>query len=171
MIWWPHFKLIACSPGYTLLFCIYHLIPAYFADFILRLKGSKLKVANIYSKTYLQIGSYLYFMKKNVAFSNQKMQAVYSKMSEPDQIFFPTHQSSCDTSYQYVADVFYGLKKYILKETGQEVSNNLSRKVKVLKLVYNILWSTIYFFSACFLLSTFKSSFGNVSSVHHQLMD
>ena len=169
MIWWPHLKTMTCAPGYKLLFFIYHIIPAYIANIILRFHGSKLNVVNIYRKIYLQIGSYEYFMSKNFTFPYQKMQTVYSRMSNPDQIFFPTQIFSHDAVHQYITDDFNGLKKYILKETDQEISNISSRRIKVLKLVYYTIWSIIYFFSAYYFLSILQRFFGNVLNIHHQL--
>lgn len=144
MIWFPHLTLTTSKILYKLLFFLYHYVPAFLADIVLYFKGSTLSAMKIYSKIYYHLGLYEYFMKNHWEFSDENMKKVHSKMSQTDHDIFPCEvRRSPEEAEKYALDSYLGLKKFILKDTDEDL-DQARRKYMIIKIAYHLLWATIY---------------------------
>lgn len=134
---------------YKLLFFFYHYVPAFFADIILRCRGSKLRIVKIYTKVFYYLDVYNFYVERKWKFSNTNLKQIFSKMSEKDHHEFPCTAIE-EAAIPFIKMSYIGLRKHFLKETDKDMLEGRRRYI-VLKTVYYILWGAIYCSFACYL--------------------
>lgn len=166
MVWYPNLTIVYSKFMFKLLFFLYHYVPAFFADIVLRFKGSKLSVVKIYSKIYYYIGLYNYFTDHSWVFSNDNMKQIFSRMSEEDHEEFPC-TATADDFAPYVSNNMNGLRKYFFKETDEDLTA-ARRKYLCFKIVNNVIWGCLYTYVAYFLLPH-AVNFRNVANEYFKI--
>lgn len=119
MIWAPLYNETPSNFMYHIYFFLYHYVPAFFIDIALRLKGSKLRLVNVYSKIYFQTRLLEFFMSRTWEFENKNMRRMYKEMSEKDHEDFPVRLLEIDYE-PHVTKGTEGLMKYFYKENEED---------------------------------------------------
>lgn len=164
MVWIPRLVIASSKLKFKVLFFLYHYIPAFFADIVLTLRGSKLSAIKIYSKIYYHFGLYEYFMSHNWKFSNKNMQEVYSMMSEKEAEEFPMQILNRDDAKKYSKEFVHGSRKYIMKETDKDLVE-ARRKYKIFKVLDFVFWMTVYVSVTYYIYSKMNININNVQQM------
>lgn len=144
MIWLPRFNQVSSIFMYRLLFVLYHYIPGFFYDIVLRIQGSKTRLVDIYSKIYYQSMLLEYFISRTWKFRDVKMRQLYRVMSEEDHKTFPVNLRAED--YEAHASICTnGIRKYFFKENDEDLKLALKR-YKLFYILHNLLLAVIYGF-------------------------
>lgn len=142
MIWLPRFNGTPSQFMYRFYFVLYHYIPAFFCDIILKITGSKLRLFDIYSKVYYHTQLLDYFMQKSWDFNDSNMRKLYNVMSEQDHRDFPViikPEEYEDHAYRGTD----GLRKYFFKENDADLL--IARKrYKLFNILHNLLLALVY---------------------------
>jgi alcohol-forming fatty acyl-CoA reductase len=154
MIWMPNLTITKSRFMYHVFFLLYHYVPAFFIDIVLRVKGSKIRLMKIYMKIYLFISDYDFFINHAWNFSSENMQKVYLSMNKTDHEEFPCVETG-NFLERYSTILVNGTRKYFFKETDEDLVI-ARRNFKILKTVHRILWMTIYCSFAYFIMTRFN---------------
>lgn len=143
MVWMPRTNVTSSQFAYRVCFVLYHYLPAFFCDIILRLKGSKIRLVSIYSKIFYHFTTVEYFISHNWTFEDNKMQDLYRTMSEKDHEDFYVRLSP-DVYESQVISTVKGLRNYFFKENDGEDLKMARRKLKMFKVLHHLLLAGIY---------------------------
>ncbi|KAH8347386.1 hypothetical protein KR059_010118, partial [Drosophila kikkawai] len=88
MIWYPLFHCTTCPWLYSVGIYLYHLIPAFFMDLALRLRGEKPIMLNIYKKSHENLSIFTPFTSKNFNFDSTNTQQLWRFMTSEDKQIF-----------------------------------------------------------------------------------
>lgn len=141
MFWVPSFTITSSHFFYKILFVIYHYIPAFFIDLVLKVTGSKRRFFKVYSKIFYHAQLYSYFDHRSWIFSDTNINRISSLLSEEDHRTFYCIPSS-DEYELHAPKVVDGLRKYLFLENDDDLLE-ARRKFKKLKIVQDILLVTL----------------------------
>lgn len=150
MIWMPRVNETSSDFVYRFCFVLYHYIPALFCDIILKMRGSKIRLFNIYSQVFYQCQLLDYFMQKSWEFDDANMFELYRNMSEEDHRDFPVTIKPEDYE-KHLTNGTNGLRKYFFKENDADLL--IARKrYKLFNVLHNLLLGLVY---GCFVFSVY----------------
>lgn len=95
---------------------LYHVLPALLFDAAFWAAGSSFRLIPMYRKAHKFMVANTFFMRRQWAFGNARMKAVYERMSAEDRRFFAgdVRESRFE---EYVKVYYMGIRRYLLKET------------------------------------------------------
>uniref|UniRef100_A0A336LP21 Fatty acyl-CoA reductase n=1 Tax=Culicoides sonorensis TaxID=179676 RepID=A0A336LP21_CULSO len=129
---------------YYILRIFYHVIPAFFFDFILKLQGQEPRVVKIYKKIHRFAGAIAYFTNNEWTFENNNMRMVLDDMSRVDKKYFISDMKKL--KWDDIFDIFgRGIRLYIGKETMDNWQQGQDRYKKI-QILHYILLFVIYSF-------------------------
>lgn len=143
MVWCPRMIVTSSQIVYRVCFVLYHYLPGFFCDIVLRLKGSKIRLVSVYSKIFYHLTLIDYFISHNWTFKDNKMQDLYRSMSEKDHEDFFVKLSP-DIYEPQVISTAKGLRKYYFKENDGDDLKLARRKLKMFKVLHHLLLAGIY---------------------------
>lgn len=145
MLWFPILNETSSKTLYRILFFLYHYVPAFFYDIVLKIQGSKISVINIYSKIWTTGELLDYFMCRHWDFADDNMRYLYDQiMTEKDHHEFPVRFLNDDYE-QLALDLTKGLRKYFFKDNDKDLEI-ARKKLKIFKILHYLLLFTTYGF-------------------------
>lgn len=115
VLWFPSVTIIKDKTLFYLMMILYHLIPAYFIDGLLKVAGKKPMLVRIQRKVYNAISSLEYFLMNVWKFKNKNFLDLLENLPPNDVADFGYAYFSLDIS-EYFRNCIIGAKKYLLKE-------------------------------------------------------
>ncbi|KAI5640421.1 male sterility protein domain-containing protein [Phthorimaea operculella] len=123
---------------------LWHFIPAYIADVILRIMGKTPMVVKLCNKMATLTKVLSFFTMNTWIMKDDNLQKMYSSLNETDKLIF-----SCDISRIKWEDFLFawglGCRKYILKD-GLQGSEAAAKKQSKLRLLHYFVVCPIYFY-------------------------
>lgn len=154
MIWYPTISYVSNDVYFKLLYVLYHYIPGFFFDVILKLSGRKIRLTKIYNMMWKNLSVLDYFMDKDYRYEDSIMKSLYEKMSKEDHESFPVLIDTEKTRF-HVEDTLDGIRKYFFKETPEDHKIAMKR-MEILKFVHYsfliLFYSVIGYFLCQYLL-------------------
>lgn len=141
MVWRPILKRTEYFFIFTCLFVLYHCLFASIADFLLYIRGRKLRYMSIYRKVYSLLILLFFFGDSTWNFDNSNTRKLHETLLDEEERF----------SFKYTLeehDLFYknqinGIRKYFYKENDEDLKY-ARKKLRYFKIVDRILMTTIY---------------------------
>lgn len=151
MVWLPGFSTTTCEFKYRLYFILFHYIPAFFVDIVMKLRGSNMRLFNVYSKIFFQLKLLEYFMIRTWNFDDINMRSLYNSMSETDHEEFHVRIKAEDYE-PHGEKCTKGLCRYFFKENDDDMK--IARnKYKLFYVLHHTLRVIIYGALSFFLYS------------------
>ncbi|XP_057659739.1 putative fatty acyl-CoA reductase CG8306 [Diorhabda carinulata] len=129
LLWYPDLKLTACFYNYYIQFILFHILPGFSLDLLLRLIGRKAMVVRILRKIFMVMYVLKHFVLKNYSFKNDKMIEMQKKLKEEERDFWYPHELTENEIFSYITKSITGLSLYVLNEsvdpTGRKELNRL----------------------------------------------
>lgn len=142
MFWYPTVNFTSSDLMLKILFFLYHYVPAFFHDIILRIQGSKIRLVNMYSKFWYQAKLLDYYVNSTWNFGDKQMKQLHATMSIKDhEDFFVVLTSDDYESHCFSAPE--GLRKYFFKDTDADLEI-ARKKFKMFKILHFSLLALIY---------------------------
>ena len=142
MVWLPTNSTAKSELSFRFYFILYHCIPAFFIDIILKLKGSNIRLIPVYSKMYVHLNLMSYFSCRSWDFECKNKHEIYKKMSKTDHLDFPCQPNDQELVDMY-PNAFSGLIKYFFMETDED-SIEAHKKCKKLKILHYCFLAVVY---------------------------
>ncbi|XP_049289399.1 fatty acyl-CoA reductase wat-like [Anopheles funestus] len=115
------FKLVA-----DILSIFYHLIPAFFFDAALKLRGQKPQVLKLYRKVHRFSAVLRFFTNNEWCFRTGRMRRVLNAMASEDQQFFPCDAKAIQWN-DFLDHQIKGLRLYLMRDPWSTVEKSLRR--------------------------------------------
>ncbi|KAH8413644.1 hypothetical protein KR222_002543, partial [Zaprionus bogoriensis] len=126
-LWYP-FVLCITNPWlYKLAITFYHLLPGFFLDLILRLRGNKPRFMKMYKKAHIHMDVLNPFFTKPHSFETSNTIALWRSLSAVDQKLFPFDMEFFDWDL-YFERALRGMRIYLFKQDSSGESLARSRK-------------------------------------------
>jgi alcohol-forming fatty acyl-CoA reductase len=142
MMWYPKCTTTSSQTYFRFLYFLYHFVPAFFIDIVLRFKGSKYRLVSIYSKIYFQTQMLSYFAERMWKFNDDNKLKVYQLMSPEDLQLFPCHARNDEYEKMY-DETLIGFSKYVFKQTEEDLLE-ARRKYKILYVAHHLFLAVLY---------------------------
>lgn len=155
MLWYPNVTLISSDKLFRFYFFLFHFVPAFFVDIVLRFKKSKYRLVSIYSRIYFQIKLMSYFTLQTWVFQADNRSELFKIMTEQDHQEFPV-KATYEECLQTTEAAVVGWPKYFFNQTEQETVE-ARKKYKVLFVLHYMFLALLY----SGLIYTFYQMFGN----------
>ncbi|XP_017041065.1 fatty acyl-CoA reductase wat isoform X2 [Drosophila ficusphila] len=166
MMWMPFLICTTIPWLLQILTCIYHLLPGYAIDLVLRLRGQKPRMIKLYDKIHKNIDMLAPFVVRTWQFDSYNTHQLWMRMSAEDQKIYDFNMSSIDWD-DYFLQALSGVRIYLAKEEpgpeNLEKGRKIYRKFQVLHRLLQftlcsgaaaLLWSILKRLSAYFFKST-----------------
>ncbi|XP_062124267.1 fatty acyl-CoA reductase wat-like [Drosophila sulfurigaster albostrigata] len=121
MLWFPFLKLFSQNWQFQLAILIYHILPGHFIDFVLRLRGQKPRMINVYKKIHKNIKRLSPFSLSSWTFEMNNANQLLQSMSPKDREIFQFDMATVDWD-EYFTVALFGMRLYITKEKPTEES-------------------------------------------------
>ena len=144
MIWKPTINEVSSIFMYRVLFVLYHYIPAFFYDMVLKFQGSKTRMMDIYNKVYYETILLDFFASRTWKFNDINMRQLHRDMSKEDHDDFPLTLRAEDYE-PHTKTTSDGFRKYFFKENDNDLKSAL-KLYKLFNLLHNLLLAVIYGF-------------------------
>ncbi|KAL5239952.1 hypothetical protein ACI65C_007362 [Semiaphis heraclei] len=115
-LWKPSVVLTSSRVLFTILFFLYHYLPAYIIDSCLWITGRKPRATKIYKKMEVMMKDMRCFGIINFKFDDRQLKALISSQSDVDKKLFNMDISNLKWE-KYFYNTILGIKKYILKDS------------------------------------------------------
>ncbi|XP_051167352.1 putative fatty acyl-CoA reductase CG5065 isoform X2 [Leptopilina boulardi] len=125
VLWFPSVTITKNKTLFYFLMIIYHLLPAYFIDGLLKTTGKKPMLVRIQRKVYNAISSLEYFLMNVWKFKNKNFLDLLENLPPNDVADFGYAYFSLDIS-EYFRNCIIGAKKYLL---GEKMENLEEAKI------------------------------------------
>uniref|UniRef100_A0A1B6CHA6 Fatty acyl-CoA reductase n=1 Tax=Clastoptera arizonana TaxID=38151 RepID=A0A1B6CHA6_9HEMI len=135
-------KCVKNESLYRFFFILFHVIPPFFVDVVLKLFGYKQRVLPIYRKVYLANKILAYFCTKDYNFSDKNSGKLWSLMNSKDKEIFNFDQNSY-TYEEYYRNCVRGGRVYLTKDPMDTVPAATKRYKRVIFL--NILFKAAFY--------------------------
>ncbi|CAG9863488.1 unnamed protein product [Phyllotreta striolata] len=149
ILWYPRFSITGCWYSYFIQVLLFHMLPAFFLDIVLRLVGRKPMLINIQRKIYIANNILFYFMNNSWKFSNQKMLDVMNVLGDEKerQTFgVDLNDFTHEFKFEYFKNGKRGSAIYILKEEfDKEKGKKLLGRLRVLDYTVRTIFFTFVF--------------------------
>lgn len=160
IVWYPNLTYTSSEILFRFYYFLYHYIPAFFVDIILRWTKSKYRLMSIYSKIFFHMKQLSYFSGRTWDFHDNRKFGVFALMSEEDHLEFP-----CQASQQEYEDLYelsvIGITKYFFKETDKDLAIARRKYRKLFFFHYTFLavfYSSLMFLCYCIASKKLMSS-------------
>ncbi|CAG9838752.1 unnamed protein product [Diabrotica balteata] len=114
IMWYPRFSVTNCWYNFYIQVLLFHMIPAFFVDLMLRLVGKKPMMFSLQRKIYIANVILQPFVSFTWIFRNDKTMALRDSVTEEE--FTEDINMSMDRVYDYFKKSKWGAALYILKE-------------------------------------------------------
>ncbi|KAH8310247.1 hypothetical protein KR044_000233, partial [Drosophila immigrans] len=121
MLWFPFLKLCSQMWQFQLAIYIYHILPGHLVDFVLRLRGQKPRMINIYKKIHKNIKRLSPFSLSSWTFDLNNTNRLLQSMSPKDRELFQFDMATVDWD-EYFTVALFGVRLHITKEEPTEES-------------------------------------------------
>ncbi|KAJ8978355.1 hypothetical protein NQ317_002664 [Molorchus minor] len=117
IFWYPDGVVTKCWYYFYVRFVVYQLLPALFADALLRLFRKKTILLKVQRRILIGISATCYFLCNEWTFINRKASALENQLNPSDvESFSYQRDHKLTDSFNYFAAALVGGKKYLLKE-------------------------------------------------------
>ncbi|XP_025194175.1 fatty acyl-CoA reductase wat-like [Melanaphis sacchari] len=140
-LWKPNVILTKSKVLFTILFFIYHYLPAFIIDCCLWIAGKKMRAIKIYKKVEVMMNEMRYFGTVDFKFDDSHFKALISSQSDKDKQLFYLDMTNMNWNRYFLSSI-YGIKKYILKDS-EDLTIGQKRHKKVM-MAYYMLSTIIY---------------------------
>ncbi|KAG5862277.1 hypothetical protein JTB14_027725, partial [Gonioctena quinquepunctata] len=135
ILWYPNFSITNCWYNFYMQVFLFHMIPAFFLDMLLRMIGKKPMLFALQRKIYIANIVLVHFMRMTWKFVNVKCYELYNKLSEEDKLVFGVSEKHLNWNEEEFRRFYrngkIGVALYVLKEefdfTGEKSLKNLWR--------------------------------------------
>lgn len=138
MIWYPTNTTVGSKFLFHFYYFLYHYVPAFFIDIVLKFKGSKIRLMSIYSKAYLAMNQMGYFALNSWKFEDSNKLLMYENMTKEDLLNFPVYADK-ERAGEVFANGFRGISKYFFRETEEDLIEARKKLQKMRILHYGFL--------------------------------
>ncbi|XP_016948127.1 fatty acyl-CoA reductase wat [Drosophila biarmipes] len=144
MLWYPFVLCITKASLFPLAAFLLHTLPGYFFDLLLRLKGRKPILVNLYRKIHKNIAVLGPFSNTTWHFDTSNTKELRQAMSQDDLQLFGFDMARLDWG-DYFKTVMYGVRLYIGKEqpTAESIAKGLKLGKRLKVLHYTFVYSLI----------------------------
>jgi alcohol-forming fatty acyl-CoA reductase len=142
MFWYPTITVTSSDAYFRLLFFLYHYIPAFFVDIVLRWKKSKHRLVEIYSKIFYQLKLFSYFGEHTWTFHDSNKNEIFDLMSEDDHKEFPVIATREGMLPLYTTSMI-GICEYFFKQTEEE-SQKARQKLRIFFFLHYAFLAVVY---------------------------
>jgi len=126
MIWYPFLKTCTKLWIFELAALVYHILPGYIIDMVLRLRGQKPRMIKIYDKIHKHLKSISYFSLHHWRFNINNADRLIQCMSSEDRKLFECDMNGLNWN-EYFRVAVFGLREYLAKEKPTEESFRKAR--------------------------------------------
>ncbi|XP_052565321.1 putative fatty acyl-CoA reductase CG5065 isoform X2 [Culex pipiens pallens] len=144
-LWYPDGSIKSNYLYHMLCVVLFHYLPAYLIDFLLIILRRKPFMIKIQKKISQGLNVLQYYTTKQWVFNNDRMCAMYGRLSEKDRQTFFFDMSALDWP-SYFRDYILGVRQYVLKEPPATLpkARRLLRKLYIMdKLVQAAIYALI----------------------------
>uniref|UniRef100_A0A8D8GG31 Fatty acyl-CoA reductase n=1 Tax=Culex pipiens TaxID=7175 RepID=A0A8D8GG31_CULPI len=144
-LWYPDGSIKSNYLYHMLCVVLFHYLPAYLIDFLLIILRRKPFMIKIQKKISQGLNVLQYYTTKQWVFNNDRMCAMYGRLSEKDRQTFFFDMSGLDWP-SYFRDYILGVRQYVLKEPPATLpkARRLLRKLYIMdKLVQAAIYALI----------------------------
>jgi len=140
-LWKPNAVIARSKVLFSILFFMYHYLPAYFIDGCLWITGNKMRATKIYKKMKIMMIEMRYFSITDFNFDDRHLKALISSQSDQDKQLFNFDITNIRWD-KYFLNTIYGIKKYVLKDS-EDLTVGQKRYQKIMAAYYML--STIIY--------------------------
>ncbi|XP_060838330.1 fatty acyl-CoA reductase wat-like [Rhopalosiphum padi] len=140
-LWKPNVVVARSKVSFSILFFIYHYLPAYFIDCCLWITGNKMRATKIYKKVKVMMNEMIYFSTTDFNFDDRHLKALISSQSDQDKQLFNLDITNMRWD-KYFLNSSYGIKKYILKDSEDPTVGQ--KRYQKIMVAYYMLSAIIY---------------------------
>ncbi|KAG5871191.1 hypothetical protein JTB14_014449 [Gonioctena quinquepunctata] len=117
ILWYPNFSLTSSWYNYYIQVLLFHMIPAFFIDILLRMAGKKPMIFAIQRKIYIANVVLEYFIRHTWRFVNEKSLKLHDQLSDEDRALFGVKlEWDRKNIFSFFRDGKIGVAIYVLKE-------------------------------------------------------
>ncbi|VEN49495.1 unnamed protein product [Callosobruchus maculatus] len=134
----------------------FHLLPAYFIDFIMTLTGNKPFMVRTQKRIQQGLNLLQYYTTRTWIFHNEKIKRVYDSLSEKDKEIFYTNRERLQYD-EYMLNYILGARRYCVKEGDETVpyARKVLKRLYYLDMLKNIVLFALLLWIAHALATTF----------------
>ncbi|KAG5868780.1 hypothetical protein JTB14_011971 [Gonioctena quinquepunctata] len=119
-LWYPNYSMTKCWYNFYIQVILFHMIPAFFLDILLRIIGKKPMLFAIQRKIYIANAVLAPFMKNTWKFVNQNFIQLYNQLSQEDKSVFGVSAEHLVLNKEELLQLYKngknGVELYVLKE-------------------------------------------------------
>ncbi|XP_055690179.1 fatty acyl-CoA reductase wat-like [Lutzomyia longipalpis] len=141
-IWYTVFTVTDSHLIFSLLWFLYHTLPAFFMDICFRLVGKRPKMVDIYRKVKKFSDAILFFTHTKFTFTSTNMEALWENLSARDKEIFYFDMAKLNWS-SYIKDSVEGTRQYLLKDPLSTIKAAKKRQQRF-KVMHYFLVYTLY---------------------------
>ncbi|XP_071054447.1 putative fatty acyl-CoA reductase CG5065 [Onthophagus taurus] len=155
MLWYPNATLRTCRFCHVLVVYLFHLVPAYFIDFLLRI----IRITPFLVRTQRKVSKGLnilnYYSSKKWNFEHNKIKMIASKLSKNDGEIFNCDLISINWN-DYFSNYILGIRKYVMHESSTSIpkAKRLLFRLYVLDLSTKICFLCFFIWIISYFIST-----------------
>ncbi|EDV94344.1 fatty acyl-CoA reductase wat [Drosophila grimshawi] len=147
MMWLPCVYIVSTTWIFNLIAFLVHIVPGYFIDISLRLRGQKPRMIKIYQKIHENIDVVKPFVTQSFHFATHNTDKLWKSLSPQDQQIFEFDMGSVDWSdyfYRSLGGVRIHLGKEVNTEENIKRARNIMARYYILhRLLQFVLWSGV----------------------------
>ncbi|XP_055714402.1 fatty acyl-CoA reductase wat-like [Phlebotomus papatasi] len=141
-IWYTVFTTTDSEMIFSLLWFLYHTLPAIFVDLLLRLVGKRPKMVEIYKKIKKYSDVIFFFTHMKFTFSSSNMEALWRRLEPKDRVLFNFDMNNLNWD-GYIRSSVIGIRQYLMKDPLSTVPAAIKRQKRFKILHYSLIY-TIY---------------------------
>ncbi|XP_050527407.1 putative fatty acyl-CoA reductase CG5065 [Daktulosphaira vitifoliae] len=127
--WYPGFSFRTNRMVHRLIEILFHFVPAFILDIVLRLTGSKPMMLNIYRRFKMAARTGEFFALHQWDFISNNIRELNRDFTSNDRVTFPVDITQVVWD-SYVKDYVYGIRKFVLKDPPSTIPIGLSKLQK-----------------------------------------
>ncbi|XP_034488535.1 fatty acyl-CoA reductase wat-like [Drosophila innubila] len=144
MIWYPFLKTYTKLWAFKLAILVYHILPGHIIDIVLRLRGQKPRMVQMYNKIHKNIRKISQFAIENWTFDMNNTDRLIQCMSSEDRKLFECDVNGLNWN-EYFRGAVFGLREYLAKEKPTEESFRKARIImKRFHIIHRIVQLIVY---------------------------
>ncbi|KAH8413778.1 hypothetical protein KR222_007981, partial [Zaprionus bogoriensis] len=114
-LWYPFVICITNRWLYKFAIIFYHLLPGFFLDLMLRLRGRRPRFIKLYKKAHMNMEVLTYFFNNSYCFETLNTNALWKSLCAADQKIFPFDMEFFDWDH-YFERALRGMRTYLAKQ-------------------------------------------------------
>ncbi|XP_071879152.1 putative fatty acyl-CoA reductase CG5065 [Bombus fervidus] len=148
-IWYPTGDIHSSKFVHNLIVFLFHIIPAYFIDFLMLIFWQKRFMVRIQRRISVGLEVLQYFTMREWTFHNSNLLIMRQEMSPKDQEIFPIDFSTIDHA-EYIKTCVLGARQYCMKENLSTLPN--ARRHQAILYVIHIIAVYLFYIGILYLI-------------------